>query len=62
MTRFHSRGESIPPCGHFLVANSLMVPPDNVVIMFLLSSIELIHLKIAGLMPCLSAACVITSN
>jgi hypothetical protein len=62
MTRLHSRGESTPPCGHPLAADAPRVSPDNVALIFLLSSIAQIHLHIAGSIPCLSATCFIMSK
>ena len=61
-TRLHSRGERTPPCGHSLTADALRVTPDNVSLIFLLSSIPQIHLQITGSMPCLSAVCFIVSK
>jgi hypothetical protein len=62
MIQLHSRGKNTPPYGHPLATDTLMVSADNAVIVFLLFSIELIHLQIVGSVPCLSAACVITSK
>jgi hypothetical protein len=57
----HQRG-GISPCGHSLSADTLMVSPDNVVIMVLLFSTEIIHLQLKGSTLCLSATCFIKSN
>jgi hypothetical protein len=48
MTRHYNRGKSTPPCGHPLAVDALKFTPVNVVIIFLLSSIEQIHLQITG--------------
>jgi hypothetical protein len=42
--------------------DALKVSPVSVVTMFLLSSIKYIHLQMVDSVPCLSAACVITSK